>query len=312
MKTTTKFYALLLAAGCMMAGFTACTEEPEPDPFVNDTGGGGIGNIGGGNDGDDEEEELTFRVTSFTYADEYGLPDGDGLTTFYYDTAGRLAGGDFYNGGCRFYISYDRSGEPQRLELRFATASPSIVVLENFQLNAQGYVTSVEYTDDVNGTGNCTGLYDAEGHLLGWAIVTFLDYELTINDAYAYTWNGNNLVEMSYTYDVISSDSDTYEFVYAPSAKRNPAQGVPWFTSLREPYEITILRYAGLLGTTSRDIPTNINYKTTYLEDWNDMATLHSGYNSNGSLSWIRLTSENSSVAETILFGYDGNGPGQY
>ena len=308
---TTYYFALLLAAAGMMAGFNACTEEPEPDPFVNDTGGGVGGGgiqIGGGNDDEEEEEEQTFRVTSFTYADEYGLPDDSQLTRLYYDTTGRLAGGNFYESHLRFNISFARSGEAQQI-YAFNETGTSNMVIENFQFNAQGYVTSAEMTGAGLEGVLCTGHYDTEGHLLEWT-ETFLGYEI---GSYIYTWDGDNLVELVATSST-SGNKETYEFSYAPSSQQNPTLGVPWFTDLWESYEINIMRYAGLLGTMSRDIPTSVSYTSTYPEEPDEFANLQASYNSDGSLSWIRMTSESGGEGgeNTIFFGYDGNAPGQY
>lgn len=318
MKAKTTYYlALLLATAGIMAGFNACTEEPEPDPFVNDTGGGVGGGgiqIGGGNDDEEEEEEQTFRVTSFTYADEYGLPDNSQLTRLYYDTAGRLTRGNFYEGEYLFNISYFAlNGEPRQIEMEFNGNSSSSTVLENFQLNAQGYVTYAEFTDYEEGRGICTGRYDAEGHLLEWTEETYQGNELTSEYTHTYTWDGDDLVEVNFTY--ASSNGINYEmfkFVYPSSSQRNPARGVPWFSDLWEGYEMTILRYADLLGKTSRNVPTSISYRSSFSEEWAGYANLQTGYNSDGSLSWIRFTGEGDDETETLFFGYDGNDPGQY
>ena len=269
-------YAFVI--GMMLFGLPACNDDDdnENDESKSGTPAQQPPQVNGAG--------IQYPVTSVT---AYG-------TTWTYEYAdGRMTGGKT-NGGFVFSLSSN--------PLVIQTGYPDdVYTYSNIRVNESGFITYAEMTNiyegEVYATGSATCRYDTEGHLV-YEKGNFRDADgYTESYTTVYTWQNGNLMQIETT-DTYEGEGErhtdiyTVEYAYDTSKWQNPGvyahcdeeEGLSWF------FEAPLFYYAGLLGRSTQNIPTNMTltehsegeedyvYSTTF----NDVT-----YNDDGSIQSI-------------------------
>ena len=283
----------LSLALCLTAGFSlsACSDDDEGS---GNTGGGGVTNAG-----------IQFPVTQ--------IADEDGPATTYYEYSnGRMTGGS-YGSVSLGIVTWDHpfSFSYNPLVITEEETEPGfsyLCTMSNIKLNGNGFMTYAEFSsrtssgDDVErDNGSATWEYDSEGHLISESG--------NGNDSYGpyswnwtYTWENGNLTKIEY-YDDMGDDA--YHFVstltYEESLWKNTGvyPGYIFGCFIGNDY----LYYSGLLGRTTKLIPTSI---TDVNGSYTEIYTVKEvNYNPDGSIRRIVVADQNGNTRyETERYGY--------
>ena len=302
---------LSLLCGLLTAGFAACSDDD------GGNGGGGNGGGNGGNDGNDsvitpgggggEGLDVAFRVTSIS---------GDEDATFNY-TDNLLTSGTFDNGWGQCNITRN----PLVLTTRHQYDTEySEETVSNIRLNANGFITSANYsmTDhyeegNVSGSGTIRITYTPDGRHIAEKQVSLngTDPEYgNWTEAYtlSYKWNADgNLTEIVLNENYVDIEenytySEQYTYTYDADSTLYPNTGI--FLTEMKYMTYDYMWYAGLLGNTTRNIPTSIHKKET--EDGEPIyeytQAIQPTYNSDGSIATLEYDGY-----PYLSFGYGNN-----
>lgn len=289
------------AACCLLAtGFTACGDDDDE----NGEGPGGTGNTL-----PDVSTDLGIQhpVTSIS---------GDEDSYFQY-TDGKLTSGHTDTD-----LNFNISQNPLAINFSWNDSyGGSTGTFNNIRVNNSGFITSanISITDDYGDgdvyhiTGSANIQYDGEGHITE-KNVEIKDEESTDKYTITYTWNNGNLMRIriddQYTELGYGTENYTeiYEYTYDEDRTKNPNTGIYLYEMWYSTFDF--MWYAGLLGKTTRNMPTSMTsidiedgvetYRTTY--------NFTTSYNPDGSVASLTYRSPGSSYySRRYIYGY-GNG----
>ena len=285
-----KWFSLTL---CLAAGFSllACNDDD------GDEGGNGV------------QQPPKVTDIGIQYPVTQYINQSEEMETYTYSD-GRMTGG-YSTSGASFLISYNPLVLMEQHEEYSST-------LRNIKINDSGFMTYAETSSseplpDENWyeNGSITWTYDAEGHLLS--------ENGNITDSsdgpYAWSctfyWSDGNLISSEYRL----KEEEGHEFrqLYAWSYGGNqwPNSGVyPERFIQATGTELPVLFYSGLLGKTTRLVPTAVTVREmegdTETYRW-EYSTIDVNYNGDRSIRSVEVALEgNPDYSDIYLFGYAG------
>ena len=292
----TKWLSLAL---CLTAGFSlsACSDDDDE---------GGNGGAGSGVAAQQmpkvADAGIQFPVTQYS---EY---DTD-INTFTYSD-GRMTGGS------------------TSWESRYSITSNPLVLTEqaddysgtyrNIRMNSNGFMTYAELSasgsDSYDGNwyerGSITWRYDAEGHLLSESGKITDSSDGPYSWICTYTWENGNLMNAEYRDE---EDGEVYRYVctfsYGDGQWDNPGVYPAHWINVSG-MEMPVLFYSGLMGRTTKNIPTSVTERDfdgdeeSYRSTYNTVAVNYNQDRSIQSIEVQNVSSYGSSYTETYRFGY--------
>ena len=287
------------AACCLLTtGFTACNDD-------DDENGNGNGTETPGTTPPNVTTDLGIQ---FPVA-------GTGESIFQY-TDGKLTGGQTDYG-----LNCIISQNPLTIKTTQTYSRPeerTEGIYNNIKVNNSGFITSANYTctetyGNITETtqGNATAQYDTEGHITAKNVN--LNYEggtWTIN--ITYTWVDGNLTrihveDQSTEEGETSLTTRTYEYTYDEDHTKYLNTGI-YFDEM--PYVTNeIIWYAGLLGKTTRNIPTSMRniFVEDGIEQYNVYYTIIPSYNEDKSVATLEYYAHDSDYPYKTLHYYYEN-----
>ena len=285
------------AACCLLAtGFTACGDDDDE----NNGGPGGTGN--------------TLPDVTTDLGIQYPVTSINGDEDAYF----QYSNGKLTSGHTDTDINFNISQNPLAINCSYQEAYGSYAMtVNNIRVNNSGFITSanINATEDDNGeiyrvTGTANIQYDGEGHITEKK-VEIKDVESTDKYTITYSWNNGNLmrirIDEQYTEPGYGTENYTeiYEYTYDEDWTKNLNTGIYLYEMWYSTFDF--MWYAGLLGKTTRNMPTGMtniymedgveNYRTTY-----DFTT---SYNSDGSVASLTYRSPGSSYySRRYIYGY--------
>lgn len=297
------------AACCLLTtGFTACNDDDDENGNGN---GNGNGTETPGTTPPDVTTDLgiQFPVTSI----------GSDERAYFQYTDGRLTSG-YTDGDLNFTISQN----PLVINSSWTDEDGGFTeTYNNIQVNGSGFITSANYTatDTYEGetyhyTATATAQYDADGHITEKK-VNMRDEESTDNWTITYTWTDGNLTRIfineQYTESGYGTENstETYEYTYDPDPAKNPNTGIYLYEMWYNTYDF--MWYAGLLGKTTRNMPTGMTCVYTGddgSETYRQTYTFTTSYNSDNAVASLEYRTPGATYPYRIFtYGYDGTNP---
>ena len=285
----------LSLALCLTAGFSfsACSDD-------DGEGGGGAGSgVAAQQMPKVADAGIQFPVTQ--YSEYYGSY----IETYTYSN-GRMTGGSYPYGsismGTYSLGIYSISSNPLVLTEQRDDRSSTF---RNIRVNGNGFMTYAELFSD-NDRGSFTWRYDAEGHLLSESgNMTYSDGGSS-SWTCTNTWENGNLMNAEFRYEEDGEvDSEVCTFTYGDGQWNNPGvYPAHWIKATL--LEMPILFYSGLMGRTTKNIPTSVTRidfdgnETTY----NTVAVNYNQDRSIQSIEVQNVSSYGSSYTDIYRFGY--------
>ena len=279
---------------CLTAGFTLSSCDDDEGE------GGGGGGTPAQQPPKVADAGIQFPVTQYSEYSSY-------VETYTY-ADGRITGGSTPYG-----TQYSITQNPLTLTSISGSGSET-QSLYNIQSNGSGFMTyaqcSYSYSDSTASdyeNGSIRWEYDAEGHLLKESASITESSDGPYSWTCTYTWQDGNLMTAEYSYN---EDGDVWRtgctFTYDTNKWSNTGVFPAHMIDISG-LEIPILFYSGLLGRTTKNIPTSvtesdyegdsITWSQTYITtdvDYNDDTSVRSVETENGY-----------GYTETYRFGYD-------
>ena len=316
------------AACCLLAtGFASCSEDDEEpngdETTINEGNDDSTSEEGQTPEGEQTPEEGMQGNVPPNLAD-LGIPfpvtsiGGDERAYFQY-TDGRLTSG-YTDGDLNFTISQN----PLVINASWAYGNDESFTetYNNIQVNGSGFITSANYTatdiyrdETYHYTATATAQYDADGHITEKK-VNMRDEESTDNWTITYTWSNGNLTRIvineQYTETGYGTENstETYEYTYDPDPAKNSNTGIYLYEMWYNTYDF--MWYAGLLGKTTRNMPTGMTrvYMEDGVETYRETYTFTTSYNSDNAVASLEYRTPGASYPSRIYtYGYDGTNP---
>lgn len=278
---------------CLTAGFTLSSCDDDEGE------GGGGGGTPAQQPPKVADAGIQFPVTQYSEYSSY-------VETYTY-ADGRITGGSTPYG-----TQYSITQNPLTLTAT-SEGGAETQSLHNIQSNGSGFMTYAEYSynysdsiDSYYENASIRWEYDAEGHLLKESASITESSDGPCSWTSTYTWQDGNLMTAEYSYE---EDGEAWRmnctFTYDTSKWSNT--GVfPAHMIEMSVLEIPILFYGGLLGRTTKNIPTSVT-KNDYENDsiyWSQTyTTTDVNYNDDTSVRYVETEDEYGSV-NTYRFGY--------
>lgn len=297
------------AACCLLTtGFTACNDDDDENGNGN---GNGNGTETPGTTPPDVTTDLgiQFPVTSI----------GGDEDAFFQYTDGRLT-----SGHTDVDLNFTISQNPLTINASWAYGNDESFTetYNNIQVNGSGFITSANYTatdiyrdETYHYTATATAQYDADGHITEKK-VNMRDEESTDNWTITYTWTDGNLTRIvineQYTESGYGTENstETYEYTYDPDPAKNPNTGIYLYEMWYNTYDF--MWYAGLLGKTTRNMPTGMTcvYTEDGSETYRQTYTFTTSYNSDNAVASLEYRTPGATYPYRIYtYGYDGTNP---
>lgn len=301
-----------LTVCCLLGlGFTACTEEDDEKDKNN-------------NRPDDIVDVTPNDSTEVNYPDENpGVEANNPIiyimgydhSEFYYENGKLTHGVTDYDS--QFAITWN----PLSIHVAYEGENEDYVEnYTNMRVNQDGYVTSADYeaTDTYQGEtwhthATFSAQYTLDGHIAE-KNAEMNDEESTDTYNISYTWEDNNLthirIEEQYTEIGYGTEHsiETYEYTYDADDSRFKNSGIYLYEMWYATYDF--MWYAGLLGKTTRNIPTSVTH--IYEMDGEEIEKytyqIVPNYNDDNAITSLEYRDPSGYTIRTFHYGYENGG----